>query len=612
MSSNRLPFFATKDFFELRNKKFDNFLTKKIYSDMCRINTLSMIQHAGSGHIGSSFSAMDIVVNIYLDYFDRIKDKSGVIYFSSKGHDVPGLYSVMISLGMLPEDSIWKLRRKDGLPGHPDILTPGIISNTGSLGMGISKAKGMIAADRLNNIDREYFLLLGDGELQEGQIWESLPSIVNNNLTKLTLIIDHNKIQSDTWITKVSPLGDLVKKFTSFGIKVIEIDGHDFEQITNVLSFASNDKSNAYVIIANTVKGFGVKLFEDFKKDEDFYQFHSGALGYNLFEKVTGEILSNIPNEIRRSYFVKEEIKKKLGFNYVDIWGDVLQKLGLSNPNVVVLDADLVKDTGVAKFKDNFPSRFIECGIAEQDMVSQAGGLALNGKLPIVHSFASFLSTRPHEQIRNNASEKTLIFYVGTLAGVLPSGPGHSHQAIADTLLFDSVPGTLIFEPVSKSCLQKLLESNIYKNYNSVYIRLVSVDMLGDYGDIDTGELVLGKGLTLKQGMTGNRSGLFLLGSLPVDLYLQNFENWDEYTTVAISPFVNFVDESWLISTFSNCSTVKIVYNGIISNNILKGFINIKNILKGIALEIHDIDSLPICGQNDEITQYYFQRLSEK
>src|SRR4029450_1902504 len=130
------------------------------------------------------------------------------IFLSSKGHDAPALYSVLIGLGLLPAEKLHQLRRIHGLPGHPHVETPYIQANTGSLGMGISKAKGMALANRLTGDRRRIIVLTGDGELQEGQFWESLASAANRGLGEIGAIVDHNQIQSDTWVRHVSDLWD--------------------------------------------------------------------------------------------------------------------------------------------------------------------------------------------------------------------------------------------------------------------------------------------------------------------------------------------------------------------------------------------------------------------
>ncbi len=176
------------------------------FAALARINTLYMIEGAWSGHIGTSFSSIEIMSWLFLNEI-RDLDKGPAacdIFFSSKGHDAPALYSVLIGLGLLPPEKLHELRRLHGLPGHPHVETPYVQANTGSLGMGISKAKGMVLANRLAGTPRRIFVLTGDGELQEGQFWESLGSAVNMGLGEIVAIIDHNKIQSDTWVEKVS------------------------------------------------------------------------------------------------------------------------------------------------------------------------------------------------------------------------------------------------------------------------------------------------------------------------------------------------------------------------------------------------------------------------
>src|SRR5688572_25955986 len=162
----------------------------RAFAALARINTLYMIAGAWSGHIGTSFSSLEIMSWLFLNEL-RDLDKGPEacdVFFSSKGHDAPALYNVLIALGLLEQDKIHHLRRLHGLPGHPHVETPYIQANTGSLGMGISKAKGMVLANRLRGVDQKIYVLTGDGELQEGQFWESLPSAVNMRLHEITAI----------------------------------------------------------------------------------------------------------------------------------------------------------------------------------------------------------------------------------------------------------------------------------------------------------------------------------------------------------------------------------------------------------------------------------------
>ena len=201
MAEIRLSIIPFDEFRRIQSSSIDEYEKLGIIADMCRANALMAVKKAGSGHLGSSFSAMDIVVYLYYRLMNTIglgiEHPDRDIYFSSKGHDVPGLYSVLNSLGIVSEEKILKLRRLGGLDGHPDIKIPGIEANTGSLGMGISKARGMAYAKQMTGHKGKVFVLTGDGELQEGQIWESLQTTVHQKINNIYVIVDYNKIQSD-------------------------------------------------------------------------------------------------------------------------------------------------------------------------------------------------------------------------------------------------------------------------------------------------------------------------------------------------------------------------------------------------------------------------------
>src|SRR5436190_19998728 len=193
-----LRYVPASEFRRVRDARGLAVATAEAFAALARINTLYMIEGAWSGHIGTSFSSLDVMSWLFLNELrdlDQGPDACDV-FFSSKGHDAPALYSVLIGLGLLPEDKVHQLRRLHGLPGHPHVETPFVQANTGSLGMGVSKAKGMALANRLAGAPRRIFVLTGDGELQEGQVWEALGSAATLGLGEIVAIIDHNKIQS--------------------------------------------------------------------------------------------------------------------------------------------------------------------------------------------------------------------------------------------------------------------------------------------------------------------------------------------------------------------------------------------------------------------------------
>src|SRR5688572_28962133 len=426
------------------------------FAALARINTLYMIAGAWSGHIGTSFSSIEIMSWLFLN---EIRDldrgpAAADIFFSSKGHDAPGLYSVLIGLGLLPAEKLHELRRLHGLPGHPHVETPFIQANTGSLGMGISKAKGMAIANRHAGAPRRIFVLTGDGELQEGQLWESLGSAANRGLGEIVVIVDHNKIQSDTWVRDVSHLGDVAGKFRAFGWHVRRVDGHDVAAIQSALRAFDAITDRPKAIVADTVKGRGVSFMEGpAMKAGELYGYHSGAPSEAHYTAGLAELrasaealfaelgLGPIHVETRTRNPRREPRHTD---NLIAAYDRALMTQAEKNSRLLVLDADLIKDCGLVSFANRYPDRFVECGIAEQDMVSMAAGMARRGALPIVHSFACFLAARPNEQIYNQCSEATKVVYVGSLAGLLPGGPGHSHQSVRDISALAAIPGLVL------------------------------------------------------------------------------------------------------------------------------------------------------------------------
>ncbi len=537
----------------------------ELLADVFRLNALFMIKRAGSGHVGTSFSCMDILSCLFgsvLREPNLEREAGGVLgdtFFSSKGHDVPAIYSVLIGLGRLPEDGLHSLRRLGGLPGHPDIRTPGIVTNTGSLGMGISKARGMALANRLSGHDGRIVLLTGDGELQEGQFWESLQPTANLGLSEITVIVDHNKIQSDTWVRNASDLGSLDAKLDSFGWAVARCDGHDVPALLETLRGFEAINDRPQILIADTVKGRGVSFMEPKGSEGDggLYGFHSGAPSDEDYARAVEELRNRIDARLESNGFGNLEVQQvsaqpgaaapRQPQRLIQAYADELVRLGEEHRDLVVLDADLVLDCGLIPFRDRFPDRFFECGIAEQDMVSMAGGFALFGKLPIAHSFACFLSTRPNEQIYNNATERTKIIYVGSLAGVLPAGPGHSHQSVRDISALSSIPGLTLIEPATEEETRWALRWAVEENEESTYLRLTSIPVDVPFQLPGDAQHVIGRGIALREG-----NDAVVLGHGPVLLSeamraAEELEAEDGLSVGVVDmPWLNRVDGDWL------------------------------------------------------------------
>ena len=596
-----------------------------LFAALCRINTLYMIARAGSGHIGSSFSSMDIMSWLELNEIRKSADNDDSaprdIFFSSKGHDAPALYNTLIGVGKLDFDLIHQLRRINGLPGHPDISTPNINTNTGSLGMGVSKAKGMIFANRLQKRQDNVFVLTGDGELQEGQFWESLVSAANHKLHELTVIIDHNKLQSDTMVTKVSDLGDLEAKFAAFGWHVSRCDGNNLAAFSETLQATKSVTDKPKVIIADTVKGKGVTFMEHTSIDSDveFYKFHSGAPSDDAYIKAAQELIESANTKLKetgteqleletidRAEAVLPENQQRL----VQAYSNALLEQARSNTNIVALDADLILDTGLIPFQKEFPERFVECGIAEQDMVSQAGGMALKGLLPVVHSFACFLSSRPNEQIYNNATEKTKVIYVGSLAGLVPGGPGHSHQAVRDIASLSGIPGLIMMEPSSEDEVKMMLDWAVNDNHVSSYIRLVSLPFDPSYKLPKGYKLSLGGGVVLKKGDCGKA----IVGYGPIMLQLaaeasiKYKEKYGNTLAVINLPWLNMIDSAWVEFELARYRTILCLDNHHLDGGQGQKLRSVLYDLRlDVAPEVRSIglDQIPESGTNDEILKFH-------
>ena len=483
------------------------------FADACRLNALYMIERAGSGHPGTTFSSLDIVSWLHLEVLG-----DGDRYFSSKGHDAPGLYAILAALGRIDFDLIHGLRRLGGLPGHPDVAaTPEVVTSTGSLGMGVSKARGFVLADLLLGRRGRVYVLTGDGELQEGQFWESLQPTANRGLHEITVIVDRNEVQSDTWVSEVSDLGDLVAKVASFGWAVAECDGHDLAALRDTLDGLEGEK-RPKLIVAHTRKGAGVSFMEPRthleRSDTALYGYHSGAPTEDEYEQALGELRSRLDARLEALGAAGVELVEAeppehasagdaVRQRLVPAYGEALLEAAEREPRLVALDADLRYDCGLVDFRLRYPERFLECGIAEQDMVSQAGTMALAGLLPVVHSFACFLSTRPNEQIYNNATEGSKVIYVGSLAGLVPGGPGHSHQSVRDISTLGAVPGMALLEPSSESEVRAVVDWAVHQAPSSVYIRLVSVRWVLGFDPPEVAELVPGRGTVLQTGGDG-------------------------------------------------------------------------------------------------------------
>jgi transketolase len=610
--------YVSRDVFRaVRDGVADPIARAELIADLCRINTLFMIMQAGSGHIGSSFSSTDIITWLWTEY---LRDPNGGsqdadVYFSSKGHDAPALYSLLIAMEKLPFDLLPKLRQLNGLPGHPDVSTPYIATNTGSLGMGISKAYGMARANRYTGRNGRIVVMTGDGELQEGQIWESLQPVANEKLSDIVVIVDHNKFQSDTAVAAVSDLGPLEEKFRVFGWEVRRGDGHDFRVLRDTLAYFDTVTDKPKVFIADTIKGRGVSFMEGIACGDQTYHFHAGAPSLENYVKGTRELIARVnerlaglnrPAAALTASPLPVRVAPKKPEKIVLAYGDELLAMARQRPEIIVMDADLLSDCGIEAFKAELPQRFIECGIAEQHMVSAAGGMALRGMLPVVHSFACFLSTRANEHIYNNATEKKKIIYTATLAGLVPGGPGHSHQSVRDISAIGAVPGLVAFEPCSEKEARLAIRWAVEQNPDSTYLRFVNVPLDLPYAMPADYSLQVGRGVMLRPG-----KDVAIIGYGTI-LLTNAYRAAEELAAQGISaavidlPWLNRIDDGWVSDVLGSFKHIVTLDNHYLEFG--QGVMVAAALARaGVRTEVTQIGltEIPACGSNVDVLAYH-------
>jgi transketolase len=567
---------------------------------------------------------MDIVAWLYLEELNAIdvgvNDPNRDVYFSSKGHDVPGLYSVLYALGVLTEKQLLGLRRLGGLDGHPEVHIPGIEANSGSLGMGISKARGIAWAKQRTGRGGRVFVLTGDGELQEGQNYEAFHTTPHQRVNDLVVIVDHNKLQTDRRVSDITNLGDLPAAVRAFGWHVLEIDGHDFAAIESALNAARELRDRPKLILAHTIKGRGVGFMEgssDAGPQREVYRWHSGAPDNTSFLAASAELRQRI------SELCAEQGIPPVSFAAVeplttadpapkvyvaDAYGEALLALAEEVPELVVLDGDLAADCRVRAFEDRYPDRFIENGIAEQDMVSMAGGLARHGLLPVVNSFASFLAARANEQIYNNATEHSKIIYALHFAGLIPAGPGKSHQSVRDVALLSALPNCVIIQPGTPAETRAAVEWCVRDAETSCALRLAigpsprQIELPENY------VLTEGKGVELTQGRDAL---LFAYGPVMLHEALTAAELLADSgfgLRVVNMPWLNRFNRSWLAEVTKYVPAIFVlddhsVHGGL--GDLLLSELVASGLLRGRPYATFGVEGYPACGTPSEVLRHH-------
>ncbi len=482
-----------------------------------RRDILSMIYIAQSGHPGGSLSAVDIMTALYfhflkLDPMDPQwvnRDR----FILSKGHACPVWYACLAERGFFPIEELLTLREINGrLQGHPDMKkTPGVDFTTGSLGQGLSGGVGTALGLKQNSINAKVYVMLGDGELDEGQVWEAALAAAKFKLDNLIAIIDYNNLQIDGTCSEVMPLEPLDEKWQAFNWHVLNIDGHNMDEILNAIETANQVRGRPTMIIARTVKGKGVSFMEN---DCDWHGIAPNTgqyikamheLGFDLNDPQV--IKTGILKKVRRSIDANQrgsllksetDVKKQKSISTRDAYGEVLLELGEEFPNMVVLEADISKSTRTKLFAEKFPERFYQFGIAEADMMVAAAGMATTGLMPFVSTYAVFASMRACEQIRTYVCYPNLNVKIAVShGGVTSANDGVTHQATEDLGILRTLPGLTVIMPADFYATKALVRAAAAYQ-GPVYLRFTrdAVPIIYDSSE----KFIIGKGKILREG----------------------------------------------------------------------------------------------------------------
>jgi len=423
---------------------------------------------AGSGHTGGTLSVMDIAAALYLKKIrhdpqnPNWEDRDRV--FWSTGHKAPALYVALGEAGYFPVKEAVKLRKLwSGFEGHPHRLRlAGVELSAGSLGQGLGVAVGCALNAKLEEKNYRVYCINGDGELDEGSIWEAIMCAAHYKLDNLASIVDRNKLQIDGPTEEIMRLESLVDKWRAFGWNTIEIDGHNMKEILDALDEAEKVKGKPTVIIAQTTKGKGVSYAEDVvgyhgiapkdgRSGKESLDRALEDIGDPSFTKEKVDKLLKIADDYQKQVNKKIEASMpKFSRNYwwnssytmkVEMdatrngFGRAIEKLG-SDERVVALGADITTSIRMDKFYAEHPerrNRFLSIGIAEANMTLVASGLAKEGKIPFIGSYGVFVTGRNWDQLRTTVCYNNFNVKVADAHGGISVGQdGATHQALEE------------------------------------------------------------------------------------------------------------------------------------------------------------------------------------
>ena len=437
-----------------------------------RIHSLRATSEAGSGHPTSCLSAADLVSAPFFHSM-RFDPKNPVHphndrFVLSKGHAAPVLYAALAEAGVWPVERLLTLRNlTSDLEGHPTPRIPWVGAATGSLGQGLSVGVGMALSGKyLEKSDYRVYVLMGDGEIAEGSVWEAAALATHYRLENLIGIIDVNGLGQSQRTMYDHDTTVYHNRFAAFGWHTVTIDGHDISAIVAALDQAQSVKDRPTMIVARTLKGKGVSFLEDrdgwhgkpLKKGEELDKALSelplnGSGAAIKIASPPGVSLRSAPVPAPFTppdYKLGEKVATRAAY------GTALAKLGTSNPLIVALDGDTKNSTFAEKFLAAHKDRYFESFIAEQNMVGAAVGLAACGKIPFVSTFAAFLS-RAFDHIRMAAISGVTIKYAGSHCGVSIGEDGPSQMGLEDIAMMRAIPHSTVLYPSDAVSTERLV-----------------------------------------------------------------------------------------------------------------------------------------------------------
>ena len=437
-----------------------------------RIHSLRATAEAGSGHPTSCLSAADLVSALFFHAmrFDPANPHhpNNDRFILSKGHAAPVLYAALAEAGVWPVEQLLTLRDlTSDLEGHPTPRIPWVDAATGSLGQGLSVGVGIALNGKyLEKSDYRVYVLMGDGEIAEGSVWEAAALATHYRLDNLVGIVDVNGLGQSQRTMYNHDTTVYHNRFAAFGWNTVTVDGHDISAIVAALDQAHSVKDRPTMIVARTLKGKGVSFLEDregwhgkqLKKGEELDKALSelplNGSGSTVRIASPSKSPSRPPSVSAPfpapDYKLGEKVATRAAY------GTALAKLGTSNPLVVALDGDTKNSTFAEKFLAAHKDRYFESFIAEQNMVGAAVGLAACGKIPFVSTFAAFLS-RAFDHIRMAAISGVAIKYAGSHCGVSIGEDGPSQMGLEDIAMMRAIPHSTVLYPSDAVSAERLV-----------------------------------------------------------------------------------------------------------------------------------------------------------